>query len=150
MLDPQTLHRRACRVLPACLHTETVIALDGDEGQALGTSERALAALLLPLRHVRRGWLGFRLAADTRDALRTRAMMFLQDATEAREGLSRHAVPILWGPWRTTADVPRAHRYTACSRDGHARLWVLPEPGIVVYAWDDRRYLSPGDVDRCR
>ncbi|WP_141456239.1 hypothetical protein [Pseudoxanthomonas sp. z9] len=150
MLDPQTLHRRACRVLPACLHTEAVIALEGDEGRALGTSERALARLLLPLRHVHRGWLGFRLAAETRDALCSRPMMFLQDATEAREGLSRHAVPIVWGPWQATGEPPRARRFMTCSRDGRARLWVLPESGILVYDWDDWRSLSAGGSERCR
>jgi hypothetical protein len=150
MLDPQTLHRRACRVLPACLHTEAVIALDGGDGKPAGISERALATLLLPLRHVHRGWLGFRLAAETRNALRRRPMVLLQDATQAREGLSRHAVPIAWGPWQVTGEPSRARRFMTCSRDGRARLWVLPESGIVVYDWDDRRSLSAGGVERCR
>jgi len=150
MLDAQTLHRRARRVLPACLHTEAVIVPDGDDGWPAGRmSERALARLLLPLRHVHRGWLGFRLAAETRSALCTRPVRFLQEANEAREGLSRHAVPIAWGPWRATGEPPRARRFTACSRDGRARLWVLPESGIVVYAWDDRRR-SAGDAAPCR
>lgn len=150
MLDQPTLHRRARRVLPACLHTEAVIALDGDEGRPAGTSERSLATLLLPLQHVHRGWLGFRLATETRNALRSRPMRFLQDATEAREGLSRHAVPIVWGPWQAAGEPPRVPCYTACSRDGRARLWLLPDSGIVVYAWDDRRWPSTGDADRCR
>lgn len=146
MLDQQTLHRRARRVLPACLHTESVIGIGGDDGRMPRAGERSLAVLLLPLRHVHRGRLWFRLAAETCNALRTGPMRFLQDATEAREGLFRHGAPIAWGPWRVAGHASRACRYTACSRDGHARLWVLPESGVVVYAWDDRHDLAAGDA----
>lgn len=146
MLDQQTLHRRARRVLPACLRTEAVIAVHDGTGRLAGAGQSGLTALLLPLRHVRRGDLWFRLAADTRAALRARPMMFLQDATEAREGLSRHGAPMAWGPWRTASKGARAGRYTACSHDGHARLWVLPASGVVVYAWDDRHELAVEDA----
>lgn len=150
MLDQRTLHRRACRVLPACLHTEAVIAATTDDGRP-PAGDRALATLLLPLRHVHRGWVWFRLASETCAALRARPMTFLQDATRAREGLSRHGTPIVWGPWRLAgSDAPRACRYMACSRDGRARLWVLPEPGIVAYAWDDHRGPRMEESGGCR
>lgn len=149
MLDQQTLHRRARRVLPACLRTEAVIAASGEGGLWAGAGGTALAGLLLPLRHVHRGGLWFRLASETRAALRTGPMRFLQDATEAREGLSRHGVPMTWGPWHATPGDAPAHRYTSGSRDGRARLWVLPETGVVVYAWDDRRGLAAEESGRC-
>lgn len=130
MLDLSTLHRRARRVLPECLRTSTVL-VGADAGEA------GLAALLLPLRHVRRGSLWFRLAPETVDRLRREPQACLQDALRAREGLGRHRAPLLYRPWWAMASAPWPWFATA-SRDGRVRLWLLPVQGLAIYAWDDR------------
>lgn len=129
MLDPATLHRLATRVLPSGLRTQQVIGMPADES--------ALAALLLPLRHVHRGSLWFRLAEETRAALAADPLACLQEAVVAREGLGRRRARMAYAPWTAvTASPPPV--YATHSIDERVRLWLIPATGVLVYAWDDR------------
>lgn len=138
MLDLPTLHRRACRVLPACLRTSAVM-VGGDAEPDPAT----LAAWLLPLRHVHRGSLWFRLAPQTRRDLQVQPGLFLQEASVAREGHCIRGRPLAYGPWRTLGKVPLVI-HAAHSLDGRATLWLSPALGWLIYAWDDRRGRGSG------
>lgn len=129
MLDVDSLHRRACRVLPDKIGTDAVL-LDGAD-------DRRLAALLLPLSHRRQGSLVFRLSSTTLRSLASRAAQYLQDACRAREGLGRRARPLTYAAWKQEGTGP-ASRFRTCSMDGRAGLCLLPAAASVVYVWDDR------------
>ena len=129
MIDPDTLHRRARRVLPAQIQTEAVVVDTMDDS--------CLAAWLLPLSHRRHGCLVFRLAAPTIASLASRAMPYLQDARRAREGLGRLMRPMVYRPWSRHGAGP-SQRFATCSEDGRASLCLLPAAGAALYAWNDR------------
>ncbi|MDR7069040.1 hypothetical protein J2X02_001891 [Pseudoxanthomonas japonensis] len=130
MLDLATVHRRARRVLPARIDTSRVV---------LATAGPArLAALLLPLGHRHRGTVLFELSPSTRQALDARALMFLQDACVAREGLGRHGLPLAYEAWRPMHS-GEAVGFITRSRDGRACLQLDPAQGLALYAWDDHR-----------
>lgn len=141
MLDPDTLHRRARRVLPDKIETREVVIDAVDENR--------LAALLLPLRHRHRGAILFRLAPATLAALASRSLSFLQDARRAREGLGRRSAPLAYGAWTRVSDGNAACFRTA-SRDGRASLTLVPVAGLAVYAWDDHRIGGSGRVPSWR
>ena len=129
MIDLNTLHRRARRVLPAQIQTDAVVVDTMDES--------CLAAWLLPLSHQRRGCLVFRLAAPTIASLASRAMPYLQEARRAREGLGRLMRPMVYRPWSRHGAGP-SQRFATCSEDGRASLCLLPAAGAALYAWNDR------------
>jgi hypothetical protein len=128
MLDQATLHRRACRVLPANLGTRGLLT------QAQSTAE--LAGLLLPLWHRPRGSLGFRLDEATTRRWLEDPQSNLREPPVARAGLARHARPLAYEAWTPVASMPQPI-YVARTRDQHACLWLLPMAALVIYAWDD-------------
>lgn len=128
MLDQDTLHRRASRVLPASLRTRGLLT------EAQSTPE--LAELLLPLWHRPRGSLWFRLDEEVAGRLRDASVDQLREPLVARAGLARHAAPMTYEGWTPVASTPQPI-YAARSRDQHACLWLLPMAALLVYAWDD-------------
>lgn len=130
MLDLPALHRRARRVLPECLHTCGLVLHEATPAR--------IASLLLPLRHVRRGSLRFRLAPESLAALATAPLAYLRDAVEAREGLGCRRGRLAYGPWQMHGTAG-ARRFVSRSRDGRAALCVIPARRLAVYAWNDRR-----------
>lgn len=135
MLDLDFLHRRACRVLPDKIDTDAVLLDGADDTQ--------LAALLLPLSHRRQGCLVFRLSATTLRPLASRAVLYLQDACRAREGLGRRTRPLTYGAWRQE-DAGPASRFRTYSVDGRAGLCLLPVAAAAIYVWDDRGLAREG------
>ncbi|MET0655733.1 MAG: hypothetical protein ABWY94_09220 [Pseudoxanthomonas sp.] len=145
MVNVQTLHRRAARVLPEVIKTSGVFL--GDSG------ENSLTALLFPLRRKSNGALVFRMSPAMLEAMETEPLAYLKEATRAREGLGRLEHPFVYGEWRV-ANIPaswmamalgfRAERsdsplrtYFTVKTDGKAIVVVIPQARAVVYVWRD-------------
>ena len=153
MIDLQTLHRRAARVLPEVLQTSGVLVET--------RSHAELVALLLPLRRKRSGVVGFRLRAGTAEAMARTPLKCLQQATQGR-GAPGH-IGCGYHPWRL-AMVPRQWLHVlgaACDvgdplphpdndatpqavevcfttrTDQRALLVVIASARLALYAWRD-------------
>lgn len=128
MLNVQTVHKRACRVLPEVLATSGV-ALD-DESPA------GLAALLFPLRRPSSGAVAFRLREDSARDLRADPQGFLQSALVARESLGRFGPPAHYRRWRRVA-LSFGDAWFTARIDGRGVILVVPDEARVVYLWRD-------------
>lgn len=128
MIDLPTLHRRASRVLPANLQTRAVLT----GARSLGE----MAQLLLPLWRQRRGSVWFRLDEATARELCEHPEQGLRQARTARAALGRQTQPLQYARWRSVAAAPQPI-YRTHTRDHRAWLWLLPQQGLLVYAWDD-------------
>jgi hypothetical protein len=145
MVNVQTVHRRAARVLPEVIKTSGVL---------LETTEQSeLAAMLFPFRRRSSGTVLFRLSQDVLVALRNDPLAFLSAATRARDGIGVRGEPFVYREWRiahipgswlaATAHCP--HRtgkqallaYFTTRTDGKASVVVIPDERIVAYAWRD-------------
>ena len=128
MLNVETLHRRARRVLPEIVQTSCVLVEDA--------SEASLAALLLPLRRKASGVVRFRLSEATLRQLRDDAPGCLHAATQARAPLGRFAEPFDYRPWRS---IPLGGEvaYFTSQREGQAWILLLPAERLAVYGWRD-------------
>lgn len=128
MLDVETVHRRASRILPEVVKTSGVRIGDA--------SERGLAALLMPLRRKPSGVVAFTLSEATMRDLREDALGFLRAATRARAALGRFAEPFDYRPWRALA-LEAGTAYFTAKRDGRAWIVLLPAERLAVYGWRD-------------
>ncbi len=128
MLDAETVHRRASRVLPEAVRTCGVRIGDA--------SERGLASLLLPLRRRPSGVVAFTLSQATLRELQGDALGFLQSATKARAALGRFAEPFDYRPWRAL-ELEAGAAYFTAKRDGRAWIVLLPAERLAVYGWRD-------------
>jgi hypothetical protein len=144
MLDHFTLHRRATKVLPLAIRTSGVVADD---------DPHALAKLLFPLRRKSSGVLVYRLTEEAVSAMADDPLVYLKDAVQAREGLSRQRAPFVYRDWRkavlpsgwTTAWLPKAPRalpsvaeaYFTAKTDNKALLVVIPVQRLAFYVWCD-------------
>ena len=141
MVNLQTFHRRAARVLPEVIKTSGVLLEDAGQNE--------LAAMLFPLRRKSTGTLMFRLSGETRLAMGDQPLAYLRTATKAREGLGRLRNPFSYRPWRSASiscspaspgrraeGKPFQILYTR-KTDGKAWMVVVPEEGWVLYAWRD-------------
>ncbi len=128
MLDVETVHRRASRVLPEVVRTSGVLVEDA--------SECGLAALLLPLRRKPSGVVAFLLSEATMRDLQGDALAFLRSATRARAALGRFAKPFDYRPWRALGLECGAAYFTS-RRDGRAWIVLLPAECLAIYGWRD-------------
>ncbi len=128
MLDVETVHRRASRVLPEVVRTSGVRIGD--------PSERGLAALLLPLRRKPSGVVAFTLSEATMRDLQGDALGFLRSATRARAALGRFAEPFDYRPWRAL-ELECGQAYFTAQRDDRAWIVLLPAERLAVYGWRD-------------
>lgn len=149
MVNAQTLHRRAVRVLPEVIKTSGVLLET--------TEQNELAAMLFPLRRRSNGAVLFRISSDMADAMGDEPLAYLKEATRAREALVRWNAPFAYKQW-CTAWIPR-YWVPAISRplavaspraingpvqvcfttktDKKALLVVIPDERIAVYIWRD-------------
>ncbi|MEP6907364.1 MAG: hypothetical protein ABI858_05195 [Pseudoxanthomonas sp.] len=145
MLDLQTLHRRASRVLPEVVKTSGLFEHPMEQNQ--------LAALLFPLRRKSSGSIRFRLSAGTVEAMKIRPMAYLQQATQARAALGRQQHPFVYRAWRM-ACLPRhwvesvaaspdslqtssVDAYFTTKTDDKALVVIVPDKSIALYFWKD-------------
>lgn len=149
MVNAQTLHRRAARVLPEVIKTSGVL---------LETVEHSeLAAMLFPLRRRSSGAVLFRISTEMAEAMGNEPLVYLKEAMRAREGLGRGCAPFVYKEWRR-AWIP-AHWISAIARnsgeeplhstdgsvqtcfttrtDDKALLVVIPDRRIAAYVWRD-------------
>ena len=149
MVNAQILHRRAARVLPEAIKTSGVL---------LETVEHSeLSAMLFPLRRRSSGAVLFRISTEMAEAMGNEPLVYLKEATRAREGLGRDCAPFAYKEWRR-AWIP-AHWISAIARnsgeesphsmdgsvqacfttrtDGKALLVVIPDRSIAAYVWSD-------------
>ena len=143
MLDLATLHRRASKVLPEVIQTSGVVQAAHDP--------RALAALLFPLRRKSNGSLRFQLSATTLQAMATDPLVYLEQATQARQGLGRRQAPFTYRHWRKAlvpgmAISPARNEkegtgycvvYFTSKSAGKALLLVIPDLRLAIYLWND-------------
>jgi hypothetical protein len=143
MLDLPTLHRRASKVLPEVIQTSGVVQAAHDP--------HALAALLFPLRRKSSGSLRFQLSSATLKAMATDPLTYLEQATQARQGLGRRQAPFTYRHWRKALIPGMAISHTGNERkctgscvvyftsksDGKALLLVIPDLRLAVYLWND-------------
>jgi hypothetical protein len=145
MVNVQTLHRRAARVLPEVIKTSGVLLEE--------EKHSALSALLFPLRRKSSGAILFRIAPETLHAMGNQPLIYLKEATRAREGLGRRQIPFAYREWRMTwipghwlpaaaqRFLPFADaRITVCfttKTDGKALVVLVPHAGLAVYLWSD-------------
>ena len=128
MLNVETVHRRASRVLPEVVRTSGVLVGD--------ISECGLAALLLPLRRKSSGVVAFNLSKATLCELQADPLGFLQSATRARAALGRFAAPFDYRPWRAL-ELEGDRAYFTSQKDGRAWIVLLPAERQVIYGWRD-------------
>lgn len=145
MVNAQTLHRRAVRVLPEVIKTSGVL---------LETVEQSeLAAMLFPLRRRSSGAVLFRLSAKMLEAMADEPLAYLKEATRAREGLGRRCDPFVYREWRAahvpgdwlamvrqSCGEPRAASvlaYFTTRTDGKALVVVVPDERVAAYVWRD-------------
>lgn len=133
MLDVSCLHRRASRVLPESLHTSSLMDAPVDEA--------GLASWMLPLRHVPRGSLRFRLDETTAQSLLRDPWACLGRANHARQGLGPRTAPLQYATWQCVreGDDPI---YCTQSRDRRARICLLPSRRLLVYRWNDQLHAT--------
>lgn len=149
MANAQTLHRRAVRVLPGVIKTSGVLLETAEQNE--------LAALLFPLRRRSSGAVLFRISAEMAEAMGNEPLVYLKEATRAREGLGRQDAPFAYKEWRRAwipahwiPTVSRSHteesRHSidgsvqACfttKTDDKALLVVVPDKRIAAYVWHD-------------
>ncbi|HEX7804355.1 MAG TPA: hypothetical protein VF471_16555 [Pseudoxanthomonas sp.] len=149
MVNAQTLHRRAVRVLPEVIKTSGVLLETAEQNE--------LAAMLFPLRRRSNGAVLFRISTEMAEAMGNEPLVYLKEATRAREGLGRGGAPFVYKQWRT-AWIPRywmptiSHPHVGASprslggsvqacfttkTDGKALLVVIPDERMAVYIWRD-------------
>ena len=145
MVNAQTLHRRAVRVLPEVIKTSGVL---------LETPEQSkLAAMLFPFRRRSSGAVLFRLSEEVIGAMADEPLAFLSAATRARDGIGRQHEPFVYREWRAARlpgdwvsvfanriDARHAepwHAYFTNRTDGKASLVVIPDERLVAYVWCD-------------
>ncbi|KAF1710417.1 hypothetical protein CSC70_06970 [Pseudoxanthomonas kalamensis DSM 18571] len=128
MLDADTVHRRARRVLPSSIDTCGVLLQDA--------RPPALASLLLPLRRKSSGALAFQLSHDTVRALRQSPQACLDAALTARSGLTRQGPPARYRRWRR-AVLDALEVWFTTRLDGKATLLLVPAEALAVYLWRD-------------
>jgi hypothetical protein len=147
MVNAQTLHRRAVRVLPEVIKTSGVLL------EQAGQNE--LAAMLFPLRRRSNGAVLFRISAEMAEAMGNEPLIYLKEATRARQGLGRGRAPFVYREWRS-ARIPAcwistmlaghaqshsiagsAQVYFTTKTDGKALLAVIPDKRIAAYVWRD-------------
>ncbi|WP_368562070.1 hypothetical protein [Pseudoxanthomonas sp. UTMC 1351] len=144
MLDLFTLHRRAIKVLPPAIQTSEVVAED---------DPRSLSKLLFPLRRRSSGAVVYRLTEEAVSAMANDPLVYLKDAVQAREGLSRRCAPFAYRDWRkawlpagwasawmpkVAAPIPGAvEAYFTAKTDGKALLVVVPTQRLAFYIWCD-------------
>ncbi len=149
MLNVQTLHRRAARVLPEVIKTSGVLLEDAGQNE--------LAAMLFPLRRKSTGAVLFRISAEMIDAMGNQPLTYLKEAMRAREGLGRRCAPFAYKEWRAarlpaqwvSAISPNRAEQAPDSRDGWLQLFfttktdgkallvVLPSVRLLAYVWRD-------------
>lgn len=138
MVNVQTLHRLATRVLPEVVQTSGVSAAPEDP--------HALAALLFPLRRKSSGCLRFLLSPPVIEAMASDPLVFLEHALRARQGLGRRQAPFRYRPWRRAfipymasgaSGEPVGEVYFTCKEDGKALLLVAPGMRMAFYLWND-------------
>lgn len=145
MVNVQTLHRRAARVLPEVIKTSGVLLEDDRESR--------LTALLFPLRRKSSGAVLFRLSAETLEAMESEPLVYLKEATRAREGLGRRDDPFVYREWRVVSIpaswvaialrscagwlAPSVRAYFTAKTDGKAVVVVVPEARLAAYVWCD-------------
>jgi hypothetical protein len=149
MVNVQTLHRRAARVLPEVIKTSGVLL------EAAGENE--LAAMLFPLRRKSSGAVLFRISTEMAEAMGNEPLVYLKEATRAREGLGRRRSPFMYREWRRAwipaRWIPTISRnpaeeashliggsvqaYFTTKTDGKALLVVIPDNRIAAYVWRD-------------
>lgn len=149
MVNAQTLHRRAVRVLPEVIKTSGVLLETAEQNE--------LAALLFPLRRRSSGAVLFRISMEMAEAMGNEPLAYLKEATRAREGLGRGRAPFVYREWRR-AWIP-AHWVSAISldhaeqsprsssgsvqafftakNDGKALLVVILDKRMAAYVWRD-------------
>lgn len=149
MVNAQTLHRRAARVLPEVIKTSGVL---------LETVEHSeLAAMLFPLRRRSSGAVLFRISTEMTEAMGKEPLVYLKEATRAREGLGRGRAPFAYRTWRRAwipacwisaisrdraEQSPRSidgpvQAYFTTKTDGKGLLVVIPDKRMVAYVWRD-------------
>ena len=155
MLDLPTLHRRASKVLPGVIQTSGVVPAARDP--------YALAALLFPLRRKSSGLLCFQLSAITLQAMAADPLAYLEQATQARQGLGRRQAPFTYRRWRMAlipgmaisnvfdemSGIDSCAVYFTSKSDGKALLLVIPELRLAVYLWNDHHADDPEMLIRC-
>ena len=134
MVNVQTLHRRAARVLPEVIKTSGVLLGD--------TAEHELTALLFPLRRKSSGALMFRLSAETIEAMGDQPLVYLKEAMRARDGIGRRTMPFVYKEWREARieDLSRGEGlrfFFAVKTDGKALLILVPAERVAIYLWRD-------------
>lgn len=144
MVNAQTLHRRAVRVLPEVIKTSGVL---------LETAEHSeLAAMLFPFRRRSNGAVLFRLSEEMLAAMGDDPLSVLSDATRARGGIGPRGEPFVYRQWRTAripgnwiakagcGDEIRERAllaYFTTRTDGKASLVVIPDERTAAYVWRD-------------
>jgi len=145
MVNVQTLHRRAARVLPEAIKTSGVLLEDAGQNE--------LAAMLFPLRRKSTGAVLFRISVETIDAMGDRPLAYLKEAMRAREGLGRRREPFVYREWRV-ARVPECwvsrisqiqsrlstqfvDVFFTTKTDGKAWVVVAPNRRLAAYLWCD-------------
>lgn len=149
MVSAQTLHRRAVRVLPEVIKTSGVLLETAEQNE--------LAALLFPLRRRSSGAVLFRISTEMAEAMGNEPLVYLKEATRAREGLGRGCAPFVYRQWRrawiparwvSTISLEHAEEsprsisgsVQACfttKTDGKALLMVIPDKRMAAYVWRD-------------
>lgn len=149
MVNVQTLHRRAARVLPEVIKTSGVLLEDAGQNE--------LAAMLFPLRRKSTGAVLFRISAETIHAMRDQPLAYLKEAMRAREGLGRRCAPFAYKKWRSaripaqwipeillnrTEEAPDSgdgslQAFFTVKTDGKALLVLLPGARLLAYVWCD-------------
>jgi hypothetical protein len=145
MVNVQTLHRRAARVLPEVIKTSGVLLEDAGQNE--------LAAMLFPLRRKSTGAVLFRISMETVHAMGERPLAYLKEAMRAREGLGRRREPFVYNEWRV-ARVPEGwismilqprsrfptqfiDVFFTTKTDGKAWVVVVPDKWLAAYLWCD-------------
>lgn len=149
MVNAQTLHRRAVRVLPEIIKTSGMLLETAEHGE--------LAAMLFPLRRRSSGAVLFRISSEMAEAMGSEPLAYLKEATRAREGLGRRGAPFVYREWRgawipahwiSTISRDRAEQpfrsvgesvqaYFTTETDGKALLVVIPDERMAAYVWRD-------------
>jgi hypothetical protein len=149
MVNMHTLHRRAARVLPEVIKTSGVLLE--------GAGQDELAAMLFPLRRKSTGAVLFRISTEMAEAMGREPLVYLREATRAREGLGRRRAPFAYREWRRAwipvrwiSTISRDHAeqsprsidgsvqaYFTTKTDGKALLVVIPDKHMAAYVWRD-------------
>ena len=152
MVNVQTLHRRAARVLPEVIKTSGVLLEDAGQNE--------LAAMLFPLRRKSSGAVLFRISAETIRAMGDQPLSYLKEAMRAREGLGRRCAPFAYKKWRSariparwmsTISLDRVEEapdsgdgslqvFFTVKTDGRALLVLLPGARLLAYVWCDQMH----------